>query len=86
MGKAALQAPPPARQFKSNKARGFSKRSHLEDDAGSEGDSDRDQYAGRQNHAGRRSKGSQCSSDDDEGRSGVKGHGDAAREGRRSCL
>ena len=31
-------------------------------------------------------KGSQCSSDDDEGRSGVKGHGDAAREGRRSCL
>ncbi len=85
-GKAALQAPPPARQFKSNKARGFSKRSHLEDDAGSEGDSDHDQYTGRQNHAGRRSKGSQCGSDDDEGRSGVKGHGDAAREGRRSCL
>ena len=85
-GKAALQAPPPVRQFKSNKSRGFSKRSHFDDDAGSEHDSDRDQPTGRQNHAGRRSKGSQCSSDDEEGRSGVKGHGSAAHGERRNCL
>jgi hypothetical protein len=85
-GKAALQAPPPARPAKSNKARAQDRRSHSDDDAHSDGGSDRVRSSGRESQSGRQSRGSQCSSDEEEGRSEGKGRGNAARGWRRSCL